>query len=200
VLIGGINRDTGSNFVDVYQNLIFDGKFGFKWNVYGDVSPVDVRVCNNTVYSVSNSGSYFKNPYADPAVYSGCRVFNNIFNKNGGAASSEWTGDLALSTQFDQFDAGAIDYNHFGDASNVFNSETFAALQAEISNLNGSTGNPLFTDAANDDYSLQAGSPCKNSGYDILDLTGNGVGSLINKGCFILSDQSDVIGLMPLAA
>jgi len=81
--------------------------------------------------------------------------------------------------------------------------EQLADWQARGSDLNSFTRNPLFQSTTWGDPNLgklQAGSLERNSGTDLLNLLGNGVGAPINRGAYITSDMSDPIGIRPLAA
>lgn len=54
------------------------------------------------------------------------------------------------------------------------------------------TSDPLFTNAGAGDYKLQAGSPARDLGVDILDLQGGGTSASIHAGCYVTG--SEVIG------
>ncbi len=54
------------------------------------------------------------------------------------------------------------------------------------------TSDPLFINAGTGDYKLQAGSPARDLGVDILDLQGGGTSASIHAGCYVTG--SEVIG------
>lgn len=191
ILIGGVNRDTG--FLDIYQNLIVNpGRFAFSAIAYNDPAPLDVRIVNNTLYGATDSAFYIKAPI-DVNTYDGCTYKNNIVVNCGHA----FTGDT--DTSYSQW----ADINRntaFNNPLGHMNSQNFAWWQGTAGyDVNGHVRDPLFVNAGAGDFTLQGGSQEFNAGLDDLNLLGGGTGGSINRGCFILPGQTDVIGIEPEA-
>jgi hypothetical protein len=108
---------------------------------------MNVIMINNTVYNCGNSGLEVTD--ADTGVV----LLNNIFQDNGNAAGEynvEWV-------------AGAAEYLGY-HAYNCFykSGNNLSGLTANSTEV---TTDPLFTDAANGDFSLGSSSPCKATGF-----------------------------------
>lgn len=52
------------------------------------------------------------------------------------------------------------------------------------------TSDPLFVDAGAGNYRLQAGSPARDLGVDILDLQGGGTSASIHAGCYVTGTET----------
>lgn len=143
-------------------------------------------------------------------------IVNNTFvgNTNGGTATSDY-GTLAISQQSGFYGTKEIANNIFWDNKDNAGSTAVAigklsdnALPSNVSVVNSidennfsnissttntSNNNPLFTDAANDDYTLQPSSPAINGGDNTkipagitTDLAGNTriENATVDMGCY----------------
>ncbi len=52
------------------------------------------------------------------------------------------------------------------------------------------TSDPMFTNEAGRVYTLQAGSPCHESGVDRLNLLGCGTSAAIDLGCYVTGTET----------
>lgn len=142
--------DTGSNAHSFVGNIIDScGGRGFYFN--GAVSLDSPVVIGNTVYGCGNSGIEITD--IDYSLF----FFNNILKDNGNAAGEY---------NFEQTSGDASYTGIFGN--NIFNISgglgggNVSGYTLDSTDL---TSDPLFVDAPNGDFRLQAGSPAKASGY-----------------------------------
>lgn len=82
--------------------------------------------------------------------------------------------------------AGFCNYNHYSKTTCPFrhsatNYPNFAAWQAAPFDANGTSGDPLFVNAAGRNFHLQPSSPCKNAGR----VGGTGAGAVIDQGPYV---------------
>lgn len=126
----------------------------------------NVDIWNNTTYS------WFDNFWFSVAI-SGATTANLVLLNNiiGGAIASMMNISVAAGTGVGTL---TIDYNlyQYAGAGNRWNwlgaNVNYAAWQAAGNDANSpARGNPLFTNPAGDDYTLQVGSPAINAGTDV---------------------------------
>jgi hypothetical protein len=140
----GIEVATGSNLTANIFFCIIDTCGGR--GVLGNNS---ATMIGNTVYGCGNSGLELT------SSSSGGNVFNNIFMNNGDTGG-EANVELAAAEALVVFNHG---YNVFYDGGAGDNLSNLSANSTE------STSDPLFTDAANGDFSLSSGSPAIATGF-----------------------------------
>lgn len=189
----------------VYQNIMQRNGSGFLFfnTIYfvGNTKPNDVYIANNTMYD-NTVGIYFK---------SLCQNLNNNHVVNNliigstniiGVDSPECT-----TTQNMGIDDVRFDWNYYAHSGHFYADDnysriaTFATWQSSYGQSPNSTNgvDPLFFDAANGDFRLQATSSARDAGRDVLDLNGNGsIGDPIAVGAYITGDE--VIGASHEAA
>jgi hypothetical protein len=158
------------------------GRFGISSAPPGADTPRSVRFVNNTIVdcgSASGDGGCYLKPYSGSG-YDGCVLQNNIF-------ASNYAGILTDGNDVNPFDV--IDRNLYSSSSLVFNGSNFTTFQATGRETNGTTGDPLFTNAGTRDYTLQAGSPALTLGRDLLSLTGT-LNATIPAGAYITGTET----------
>jgi len=161
-------------------------------NVGGVVSYNVIYGCNKGIYMQAMGGvDFWNNVVDDPAgatpkgvgvggsvaAYSSdIDIQNNVFGAGltyvCTVPGNTWTDVIS------EFDYNCVEditiMNERGDSGN----HNLAALQAASRALNCFTDDPLFVDADNHDYHLQATSPCINAGVDVgltEDIEGEGI-------------------------
>jgi hypothetical protein len=183
ILVMGVNEDSVPGYVDVYQNVMYEsGRFGISAAPPGADTPRSIRFVNNTIVdcgSASGDGGCYLKPYTGSG-YDGCVLQNNIF-------ASNYAGILTDGNDVNPFDV--IDRNLYSSSSLVFNGSNFATFQATGRETNGTTGDPLFTNAGTRDYTLQAGSPALTLGRDLLSLNGT-LNATIPAGAYITGTET----------
>ena len=124
------------------------------------------QIYNNTVYDFISYGIYFA-PGSD-VIYR-----NNLIIENSSAALINVNSGIDIDYN--------VYYNNAGDTRNWYwNGIRYTTLSAfhaaSGQEAHSAAADPLFTDAANGDFSLQAGSPAINHGVDVgltQDINGN---------------------------
>jgi parallel beta-helix repeat protein len=148
----------------VYYNIINSVKhFGIMLGHADSGIPDSLDVFNNTFYNNENGGVLMATDF--PVV-----IKNNIFANNGltdvRASNSTTTGLTTSNNLYYRTSGNVLRY-----AGNAYTVATIRSFEANAQNKD-----PLFTDAANGDFSLQAGSPAINNGVDVgltKDILGN---------------------------
>ncbi|KAF0203149.1 MAG: hypothetical protein FD170_1421 [Bacteroidetes bacterium] len=152
--------------IDVYSNIFKGVGIGLS-NVAGSA-----RIHNNTFddfnhgYSVTTGFSY--------------NVLNNVF-RSARAGANAVSGDVSTAI--------SSNFNHFEVANVAMGYSSLALWQAAYGqDANSASGDPMFTDASNFDYTPAAGSPLADSGSQLswadFDFAGNFFASsgAIDKG------------------
>lgn len=165
--------------IRIYYNLIY-GIYGTCVMIGGGIGHI---VYNNTCHGrlgkiYSNTGIQFALDAAN------CIVRNNIFYASEGTTILQ--GLVGAVT------GHTIDYNtYYGGGATPFywaGNKSFAAYKtASSQDANSVNNDPLFTDLAGLDFTLQAGSPSKDTGVDvslIRDILGNPIVGLPDMGCY----------------
>jgi parallel beta-helix repeat protein len=151
--------------------------------VYLDQGSSNILVENNVVYNAENGGFNFN--------YGGQNtVQNNIFALGTTAQINRALAEPHLSFTFERnivyWNQGLLlggvwgdgeylfDYNLYFQAAGspvTFSGVTFAQWQAQGQDVHSLIADPLFTDPANGDFSLAAGSPAYNLGFQPIDVS-----------------------------
>ena len=131
---------------------------------------------NNIIYDTDGNGIRFPDSYG--TTKSGNEIINNII-MNTGLNSVEGEDDLALVYQAGVLVGANTFKNNCFFNSGVTNIIDYRGTPMSVSSFNGEDGDdgnvlqnniqsdPLFVDAASDNFKLQSGSPCLNTGTHI---------------------------------
>lgn len=162
-------NNTFNNCIVAYNVINDVEKNGINLFGYNATSTSSVNIFNNTIYSYDWFGIDITEFF--PAV-----VKNNIFS-NGGTCIRKQVGTL-LTTSNNLWNIAT---------GNVLIYGAFEYTMANITDFEATaqTGNPLFTNAATGDFTLQAGSPAINAGVDVgltHDILGNEIEGLPDIG------------------
>jgi hypothetical protein len=184
--------ETGWTF-DVYQNLMISCNLAcFNSNSSLDMAG-DIRFQNNTIVNCTVGHATGQQPFDSGA---GHKFYNNIVYDPSQAFNwDEWTsGELAAlaTTEF------LANYNVYYSAAtfmdgDVMAAQSMATWQGYGQDADSITDDPLFTNYAGGVYTLQAGSPARDLGVDILNLQGSGTSASIHAGCYVTG--SEIIGV-----
>jgi len=161
---------------DWFANIAVDNTTGTPGD---DTSSLELS--NNTFYLDSTDKDAY-NIYVNyvdgvyPAKIEGALINNNII-------VNDELGQLAYSTYSSvthtippTFNYNRYDINNSNIVYYEGNTRTFATFQSEDSQeANGSSGDPLMTDPANGDFTLQPSSPCIDAGVDLGDTYDDGL-------------------------
>lgn len=180
-------RVLGSSDAKIYQNVIYGRPTDGEGLRAGWSTSERSLFVNNSVHGC-NSGFLAQ---GDGLI--AVRFWNNIISSPGQAAI---VSSVANPTRQDV----TYDRNLYHDFPRMWadnwgggSFSSFAQFQAYGQDPNGMEGDPLFVDPTNHDFRLQAGSPARTLGRDILDLDGDGsTDNVIPAGAYITGDE--VIG------
>lgn len=194
----------------VYQNIQVGGAALCKLARHFGYGHRDIDVINNTAIALTRNADWngFLTSSGDggePDCF-GWRVHNNL--KTGTALARMFrydTGDAALQSMSHNLSFGALNgyWAEHPDVPAHASLRTLAqwvaawaldrnSLTSDPQLLSQVWGNPQLAH-------LGPSSPARNAGVDILDLRGNGTSGIINLGAMITSDNSDQIGIRPIA-
>lgn len=182
----GIHIENETWYAEVYYNVVYDNAQGI--TVFDEISHCEVfnNVCyNNTTSGLKLNGSgqavnynTFKN---NISVGNGTEL-RAIYGGNNGAEAGGGTGNVYLNNCF-----GAESANFIQVDSEV-NKSTYDAWETAYgSSTHSAESDPLFVDAANDDFHLKAMSPCVNTGVDVgltRDFVGAKIKALPDMGAY----------------
>lgn len=189
------NQSTGETTwtFDVYKNLMVGCNYAaYNGNSSNDLSG-DVRFVNNTLVNCTAGHATNQQPYDATA---GHKFYNNVVYDPAQAYNwDEWTSGELSSLSTTEFLAN---YNVWYSAAtfmdgDVMSAQSMATMQGLGQDVNSITSDPLFTNYAGGVYTLQAGSPARDLGIDILDLQGGGTSASIHAGCYVTG--SETIGI-----
>lgn len=172
----GIAFNTGSNDAQAYYNLIHnlavstDGLIfnGFDINIGCD----DGQLFNNTVYGVHNSCAILEGTTPSDGWVIRNNIFDSTINtRQGGVSSSirvaEEVTDYTYSNNLYYWDLMLAE-TEFDWRQSWAQWQTFLSGIANGSDVDSvADDNPLFTNIGADDFTLQAGSPCRDAGVDV---------------------------------
>ena len=179
ICVGGA---LGPGFHHVYQNV-----------VRGSWSAIKIQ-CDTTLTTFANN-TLDRN---DNGIYPWCsnnwsRVAwrNNIITRSLTAINAE--GLASLTATLGDYDLAST-YTNFGSLSWVKYATRAAWVSLTGQETNSLTSDPLYVNPGANDYHLQASSPARNAGIDILDLNANSsTTDRITMGAYITG--TEVIGV-----
>ncbi|MCU7876169.1 MAG: right-handed parallel beta-helix repeat-containing protein [Candidatus Thiodiazotropha sp. (ex Lucinoma borealis)] len=187
IAIGGVGTASEQYGAQIYQNIIRDSNAGITFIGYDSVSPANIDVVNNTIYNCSNGGIFFKpntNGYRD-------LVFkNNLIVGNTRGIQGEDISDLSSMTYTNNL------YHNNGSTARVnYSNYSFSSWQNNFSkDRSGSIStDPLFSNTANNSFTLASNSPAINAGVDVLNIRGQGTSSSITLGAHVTGNE--IIGV-----
>lgn len=176
----GLGEDGNGGGGLVYRNIVYNSYAGLTLNSIGG-GPDKLVVVNN-VFDGTTWGGYFSTALTNNENI----IRNNIFSNSsqfGWAIAYPYTnnGSFVINNNL---------YYSVGTFARInYANYTFDQWRSNWSHdINGAVANPLFTNITNRDYTLQVGSPGRSMGYDVLNLSGNGIGSVIDVGAYVPSD------------
>jgi parallel beta-helix repeat protein len=187
----GIQIDN-TDYNQVYGNIVYNNGVNVDPDAYGCMIWVEGgininvgnQIFNNVFYNNSGGGILIQNK--NEAL----EVKNNIFLRNYEQSIFE----INLASNFEDISGCDIDYNcYYRPSGDYF--VTASSTQRNFTDWKSTTGfdahsvnsDPLFTDIANSDFTLQAGSPCINAGTDVgltTDYAGNPIVGNPDIGAF----------------
>ena len=185
----------------IYQNICYNLVYGFEFTSSATHTGEQdgLRVFNNTFNNLSDGLFWLNHNYDEAGVVPRDNTFfNNIVLTANSVIRATYAG---ASTIDHHDDFGTWDRNlysgitQFGDGTggSALETLTLAAWQATYGqDTNSISSNPLFTDAANHDFTLQGGSPALTTGRDNLGTFGT-VDAVIPAGAYVVGDE--VIGV-----
>ena len=177
-------RALGAEDTKVYQNIILNSSNMALWA--GFSTSTRSRFVNNTVYGNA------RGIVAQGIELIDVQFHNNIVVNTAEGAIYNWEFPSPASQNI-SFNRNLY-YNNTNHAT--YDRITFSQWQATYAkDINGMVSNPLFIDPANSNFRLQANSPARTLGIDILDINGNGSTSdQIPAGAYITGNET--IGLL----
>lgn len=177
----------------IYQNIIKDSPYGVRQ--FGAAVNANIVIVNNTFIS---TGAYASaagySVYGDAGALTNLRFFNNIVAGPYGEAVN--LGDVTVIGGQTAEHNVYYGFSTFGSLNGA--QLSFSTWQAthgqDEATPTGITNDPLFVSPTYPSgYQLQAGSPARSIGVDLLDLNGNAsTTDLIPAGAYITG--SEVIG------
>lgn len=189
------------------QNLAYGGRSFVRTFRQGDGPIRGVYLVNNTVlnlaYDSNEDGLLIDSGMGNQDVAS-WRIHNNILHTGPKFYCFPYTGGDRSIQSRDHNTAYtlAVSYSDVGDATPAIGQETLSQLQTRTGReLSSAVRDPLLesTTWGDPDFAkLQTISDELDSGVDVLDLLDDNVEASINRGCFIKSDMSDLIGIRAL--
>ncbi len=181
--------------VDIYQNVLVNiTENAFMTHQYEGSGSYYIRVVNNTV---RNCGQAFQG--ADLTANARHAFRNNIvvgcpLGFRTANSSSEWTTatiDVRQNMYRGMSNAAMFGYDTSGQSMMSF--ANWQALGQDSASPASRIADPLFVNEAGGNFRLQAGSPARSVGVDVLDLNDNGAtNDVINLGAYITGNE--VIG------
>lgn len=177
----GLYLDDVSDHNTVTNNIVYGLKGGTKidYNVKGIGNTVE----NNVADATGGAKGVQFNVIGDQPTRDNIMLHNIIFNARVFYNFSSWSSNRVDTSDYNVF------YSPTGTRtmSNIPGADTFAHWKTLYSNKydqHTSTANPLFANAANHDYTLQAGSPALAKGIQSID-----VGAVGLKNDYVYADS-----------
>lgn len=166
--------NTESAPVRIHQNIIAGAEYGVViWMFDVATGPHNVKIVNNTIYG-ARTGLYMNGEVIAGANH----VFWNNIVSNSVDYAINWNASAATLSS-DRLDAQHNLYYGYGRFAIVWDqNHTLQSWQsgfAQDSTAPASrSADPLFVNATQQDFRLQASSPARVLGIDLFDLNGNG--------------------------
>ena len=167
-------EENGAGIIVCYYSAIIENCLIYRNRSYGS-------------YNTYGKGAGFFCGFGATVVVRNCTFVNNVAEQFGGAIciiNSDFTGQNII--MYDNM-AGAVRDQYYINSSTV--SFSYSCSEETLSGIGNINSNPLFVDAANNDYRLSIGSPCIDSGsgtdapeYDIEGNPRVDVSGVINTG------------------
>ena len=191
---------TAANPTRIYQNIIRDSDQAavriWHFSLTDPTNtPMHGKIVNNTFYNMPRGIWVDQEPLPNAGF-----VFRNNVVSNTPEGAIHYNGNPATKSKFD---SEHNVYFAFGSdfAVTTSNEYSLASWKATFAQDTASPASvnqdPLFVDAANRNFHLQAGSPAIGRGRDFLDLDGDGsTTNLINAGAYITGNE--IIGRIPV--
>lgn len=182
----GYDRQITQNILHVINN-VDDGAPLTTWS-YPPDEPRRLKIQNNTMYG---SGALVSGIFLNGQLEASCQFYNNIVVGQYRAIYQEGTTTFNTSL----WEAEHNCYYGYGTFGTILGSNiAMASYQSTYSMDSVSpvaiNSDPLFTNAGALDFTLQAGSPCRNFGRDLLNLSGGGSLSTIHAGAYISGTET----------
>jgi hypothetical protein len=167
----------------VYQNIVRNVPIAFFLSGTPEATqhPVEDLVANNTVDS-ANWGIYYN------GFYENVRFRNNIFSNTQYAHLSEsQTGVMSSTTQNNVYGSSTV--GSFVGANFTFDSWRSVTGQ-DTASPGSLVADPQFVNRTSGDFRLQAGSPARSIGVDLLDLDRDGSTSdIVPVGAYVTGNE-----------
>lgn len=185
----------------VYQNILRDNEWsGFRFfcdvHYQGSAKPTDIKIVNNTMYG-NYTGIAFNSLCENmDSNYVRNNIITNSTNSVLYSTSAECTTTANMGTDDVSFNYNLYEYPGTFWRSDVGFSSTFANFQSTYGQDANSLNNvdPLYVNEVSKNFRLQATSPARNAGIDILDLDGDGsTTDAITMGAYITGNE--IIGI-----
>jgi hypothetical protein len=178
---------------DIYQNVIdtntesSEGSGCFVVHAPQDAYS-DVRFFNNSVYNMWRI-TYVENSSPSDTL----EMFNNIFEMRDTRTYTSYSLSVAEALA----DITFWDYNCYVPSNQThYISDGFKETEWDAQNdINSIDADPLYTDEAAGDFTLQSGSPCLGAGQDRAQLLGGLATASINMGAYITANQTETVGV-----
>lgn len=182
----GYDRQITQNILHAVNNT--DDGYGLITWTYPPDEPRRLKIQNNTIYG---SGSLVSGVFHKGVLEASNQFYNNIVVAPYRAIYQE--GLVTFSTTY--WEAEHNCYYGYGTFGTIMGSNvSLATYQSTYSmdqvSPSAVSSDPLFTNAASLIFTLQAGSPCKSVGRDLLNISGNGAGATIDAGAYITGTET----------
>lgn len=182
----GYDRQITQNILHVVNN-VDDGAPLTTWS-YAPDQPRRLKIQNNTLYG---SGSSVSGVFLNGQLEASNQFYNNIVVGVYRGVYSE--GMTSFTTSLWEAEHNCYyGYGTFGTlmASNISLASYQSTYSMDSVSPSAVSSDPLFTNVGTLDFHLQAGSPCRNVGRDLLNLSGLGAGATINAGAYITGSET----------
>lgn len=185
IWIGGIGTAVGSDGAYVYENIVYDVAEALSFISYDAVSPVQVRVCNNTLVAGRSGGDKGPIRFVSTGIagLDDVKIHGNILSSGVNSITGEDQNGAAFAAKAGPATSALeIEHNVYhgytGNFSRIeYTNRNFAAWKTftgtDAASPASVESDPLFIDAGARDYRLQAGSPARIAAPDTCDIDGD---------------------------